>query len=75
MGRKRGKVSHAIFDRSLNVIRMFIFADFVFHRIEEAPASEYASNADFRVTPGNSSTRCESEAYSDLKWFRRCYSQ
>jgi hypothetical protein len=37
--------------------------DYVLHRVEEAPASEYASHADYRVATGNSSTRCESQGY------------
>jgi hypothetical protein len=43
-----------------------LIADFVLHRVEEAPASEYASHADYRVAAGDSSTRCESEGYIDL---------
>jgi hypothetical protein len=70
MGRKRGQVnSIAIVAKSPSDC---FPTDFVLHRVEEATASEYASHADFRVAPGNSSTRCESEGYFDLEWFRYC---
>jgi dual specificity tyrosine-phosphorylation-regulated kinase 2/3/4 len=74
MGRKRGQVSPTVIAAKLPS-DLFPPADFVLHRVEEATASEYASHADFRVTPGNGSTRCESEGYIDLEWFRYCCSQ
>lgn len=74
MGRKRGQVSPTVITAKLPS-DLPPPADFVLHRVEEATASEYASHADFRVTPGNGSTRCESEGYIDLEWFRYCCSQ